>query len=56
MSVGEIELNIAQQYVGDVGGVVWDAALVLNAFLERLASKQRYNLSYKFCRDAAYSA
>ena len=27
-------LTIAQQYVADVGGVVWDAALVLNAYLE----------------------
>ena len=29
-------LKISQQYVGDVGGVVWDAALVLNSYIETL--------------------
>ena len=32
-------LKISQQYVGDVGGVVWDAALVLNGFLENISEK-----------------
>ena len=32
---GEL-MTIAQQYVADVGGVVWDAALVLNAYLESI--------------------
>ena len=40
----EVEVNgntftISQQYVGDVGGVVWDAALVLNGFLENISEK-----------------
>jgi hypothetical protein len=41
VEVANIELDIAQQYVGDVGGVVWDAALVLNAFLERFSNNNR---------------
>ncbi|CBY24339.1 unnamed protein product [Oikopleura dioica] len=40
----EVEVNgktlkISQQYVGDVGGVVWDSALVLNGFLENISGK-----------------
>ena len=34
VEVNEKTLVISQQYVADVGGVVWDAALVLNAYLE----------------------
>ena len=30
----DIELTITQLYVGDVGCVVWDSALVLGAFLQ----------------------
>ena len=40
VEVKNVELDIFQQYVGDVGGVVWDAALVMCAFLERLDSKR----------------
>ena len=36
VNVKEKILNISQQYVGDVGGVVWDAALVLNSYIETL--------------------
>ena len=36
IEVAESTLTISQQYVADVGGVVWDAALVLNAYLETL--------------------
>lgn len=36
IEVKEKSLVISQQYVADVGGVVWDAALVLNAYLETL--------------------
>jgi len=42
VSVGDLDLEISQQYVGDVGGVVWDAALVLNSFLEQLAKKSSF--------------
>ena len=40
----EVDVNgsvfkISQQYVGDVGGVVWDAALVLNSFLEKISAE-----------------
>ena len=39
IEVSEDTLTISQQYVADVGGVVWDAALVLNAYLETLTCK-----------------
>ena len=35
------ELVISQAYVSDVGGVVWDAALVLNAYIGTLECKDK---------------
>ena len=36
-----IELTISQAYVSDVGGVVWDAALVLNAYIGILECNEK---------------
>ena len=41
IEVGEKELVISQAYVSDVGGVVWDAALVLNAYIGTLECKEK---------------
>ena len=35
------ELIISQAYVSDVGGVVWDAALVLNAYIGTLECNEK---------------
>ena len=35
------ELVISQAYVSDVGGVVWDAALVLNAYIGTLECNEK---------------
>ena len=41
IEVGEKELAISQAYVSDVGGVVWDAALVLNAYIGTLECNEK---------------